>query len=111
MDQMPNTEPKKPRRRWFQFRLRTLLIGVVLLSVPFRYVAHEARIVRARKAWLATHSLHGCSSHPNANSLVRRLLGDDEYNYMQTDGANDSDEAKQHFPEAEVVDLSNGRLP
>ena len=34
MPDTPNTaEPGKPRRRWFQFRLRTLLIGVALLSV------------------------------------------------------------------------------
>jgi hypothetical protein len=30
MDQKPNTaEPGKARRRWFQFKLRTLLIVVV----------------------------------------------------------------------------------
>ena len=52
MDQKPNTaEPKKPRRRWFQFRLRTLLIGMMLLSVPLGDVAHELRIVAERKAW------------------------------------------------------------
>ena len=32
-----NTEPPKRKRRWFQFRLRTLLIGVTLLAAacPF----------------------------------------------------------------------------
>jgi hypothetical protein len=30
----PNTaEPQKPRRRWFQFRLRTLLIGVAIIAM------------------------------------------------------------------------------
>lgn len=34
MDQMPNTaEPGKPRRRWFQFRLRTLLIVVTVAAM------------------------------------------------------------------------------
>ena len=43
-----------PRRR-FQFRLRTLLIGVTLFAVPCAYVAHEAKIVRERKAWYVSH--------------------------------------------------------
>ena len=33
MDQMPNTaEPEKPRIRWFQFRLRTLLLCATLVA-------------------------------------------------------------------------------
>ncbi len=39
----------------FQFSLRTLLIGVALLAVPCVYVAHEAKIVAERKAWLDAH--------------------------------------------------------
>jgi len=47
----PNTaEPTKPRRRWFQFRLRTLLVVVVLLGAACGYVAHEWRIVASRTA-------------------------------------------------------------
>ena len=57
MADTPNTaEPGKPRRRWLQFRLRTLLVGVVLLSLPCAYFARrEARIVAARKNWLDSH--------------------------------------------------------
>jgi hypothetical protein len=47
-----------PRRR-FQFRLRTLLIGVTLAAVACAYVAREAQIVRERKAWLKAHSSNG----------------------------------------------------
>ncbi len=54
MADTPNTaEPGKPRRRWFQFRLRMLLIAVVLIGAACAYVAHEAKFVAARKAWLA----------------------------------------------------------
>lgn len=45
----------KPNRRWFQFRLRTLLVSDVLLSVPCGYLAGEARFVAARKAWMDEH--------------------------------------------------------
>jgi len=41
----PNTaEPGKTRRPWYQFRLRTLLISVVLLAIPcavFARYVHE----------------------------------------------------------------------
>jgi hypothetical protein len=42
MDEQPNRiEPvEKPRRRWFQFRLRTLLIVVAILAVPLTYFVH-----------------------------------------------------------------------
>jgi hypothetical protein len=33
----PQAEPPKPKRRRFQFRLRTLMIGVTLLAVPCAY--------------------------------------------------------------------------
>jgi hypothetical protein len=30
----PKADPPNRKRRWYQFRLRTLLIGVKLLTVP-----------------------------------------------------------------------------
>jgi hypothetical protein len=43
-------DPPKRKRRWFQFSLRTLMIGVTLLAVPLGYVGLQAKIVRDRKA-------------------------------------------------------------
>jgi hypothetical protein len=48
------TDPA-PRRR-FQFRLRTLMIGVALLAVPCAYVGWQVRIVRERQALIAAIS-------------------------------------------------------
>jgi hypothetical protein len=45
-------EPPKRKRRCFQFRLRTLLIGVTLVAVVCGYVAWQAKIVRERRAEL-----------------------------------------------------------
>jgi hypothetical protein len=76
---------------------------VVLLGTACGYVAHECRIVAARKAWMATHDTSfAWYSHPNADSRIRRLLGDDEYDFIATFSAKDEDEAKQLFPEADV---------
>jgi hypothetical protein len=45
-------DPPKRKRRWFQFRLRTLMIGVTLLAIPCGYVGWQAKIVRERRAEL-----------------------------------------------------------
>ena len=88
MNQKPNTaEPEKSRRRWYQFRLRTLLIGMTLLgSVCGTYVSREAKTVAERMAWKNRPPLD--YSHPNDwktiqvrnsavdPSLIRRWLGD-----------------------------------
>jgi hypothetical protein len=41
-----------PPRRRFQFRLRTLMIGVTLLAVPCTYFARSIEIARTRRATL-----------------------------------------------------------
>jgi hypothetical protein len=53
---MPDS-PSKPKRkrRWFQFRLRTLLLLVTVFAVLFGWVAHKAHNAREQKrvvAWL-----------------------------------------------------------
>ncbi len=53
---MPTEPPKadlpKPKRRWFQFSLRTLLVGVTLFAIPLGYVGWQTKIVSERKAIL-----------------------------------------------------------
>jgi hypothetical protein len=88
-------DPPKRKRRWFQFSLRTLLIGVTLLAVVCGYVGWEAKIVRDRKTWLKEHprerdpiyksdsdmvlSLGDKNKSPNA---IRRWLGDTSTPYI-----------------------------
>jgi hypothetical protein len=52
------TEPKR-KRRWFQFSLRSLLIGVMLLAVLCAYVGWQAKIVRERNAMRAQMKRRG----------------------------------------------------
>jgi hypothetical protein len=82
---MPDTpitaEPAKPRGRWFQFRLRTLLIAVVLIGSACGYVAHEARIVRERNALLSEIARLSCPTIDSFDdhaspSWIRRMLSD-----------------------------------
>ena len=44
-------EPPKRKRRWFQFSLRTLMIGVTLFCMVIGgYVGWQAKIIRERNA-------------------------------------------------------------
>ena len=115
MADAPNTaEPGKPRRRWFQFRLRTLLVGVTLLAIPCAYVAHEYRIVAARKSWMAQHPQGGYdvfgvgrSTEPTL-SLVRRLLGDEPQEHLVVTTLGDEASARDLFPEAGIIPEYDG---
>jgi hypothetical protein len=124
MPDKPNTdEPQKPRRRWFQFRLRTLLIVVVLLAIPLGYVGHEAYIARERVAiriwsvyadrvaWIKPkHDTWGSDS----SFLVRRLFGDVEVGSIwipTKPGVSDEQQQRirELFPEAQLASFdTNG---
>ncbi len=105
------TAVKSPRRRWHQFSLRTLLIGVALLSVPFAYVAHEYQIVAARKAWLEApccldspelplpRYFRDASKSPTA---IRLWLGDEPQLTIFAESRERAEVAHALFPEADV---------
>jgi hypothetical protein len=111
MAEKPTTT--EPKRRWWQFRTRTLLIGTVLLGVPGAYVIHEATIVADRNAWIEAHpySCHfvddvgwSAQSHPgNAPSLIRRWLDDRAVSWICVPEAVGPVELL--FPEAAVAGL------
>ncbi len=126
------TEPSTaapPKRRRFQFRLRTLLIGVTLLAGACGYIGWQVKIVQERKAVadLVQHQYNGAvywSSEvkrlsPTASGLrilqdgivlplrevswVRRWLGDDAATYILYRMQMPKDEItrmKAAFPEA-----------
>jgi hypothetical protein len=86
----PKADLPKRKRRWFQFSLRTLLIGVTLLAVACAYLAHQARIVNDRKAMMQTLAHEGgrvlsaaesaehMASQPEPRlNWIRQLLGDE----------------------------------
>ena len=71
-----------PKRRRFQFELRTLLVVVALLSIACGYVGWQANIVRERKAVIAELQRIGggitapAPDPPQFGSWIRRILGD-----------------------------------
>ena len=107
------------KRRWVQFSLRTLLIGVALLAVPLGYVGWRAKIVRHR-SWVLSH--FGNRKWPavipvelweSQESLpwIRRVLGDRAHSRLEVDRTvpeSDFIAIKDAYPEASVVrsDLS-----
>jgi hypothetical protein len=118
VDNLNTAEPGKTRRRWFQFRLRTMLIGIVLLAPACAYFAHEAQIVRERKAWLETNrrwqeyalmwrfNFNISAANPDkCPSLTRRWLGDKPVTLIVVDPDSEVDlqSASELFPEAVVM--------
>lgn len=95
------------KRRWYQFSLRTLLLGVALLAVPLGYVGWEAKIVRERKAWSGNSHFLIVEFDASSNNIswIRRLLGDFECMFAIADESvtdADLDACRTSFPEASV---------
>jgi hypothetical protein len=102
---------KLPR---FQFRLRTLMIGVALLAVACCWAAHQLHIVRERDKMLASDDceiiIYGDGPRPYGSKggipWFRRWLGDREINTIRTFHSTSDDEVERYrvaFPEADVA--------
>ncbi len=63
-----STRAVKPPRRWYQFRLRSLLILMAILSVPLAWLGHELRL-----RWAEERSV----------SIVKASGGSVEFEYFQ----------------------------
>ena len=118
------TEPPK-RRRWFQFRLRTLLIVVLVLSLPLSWLAMRMeRARRQRRAVEAISSLRGQASCDWQNyprygaepTWLRRILGDDFFDpvtwaVLNRDTITDADlEHLKGLPSLEILSLPDTRV-
>ena len=94
MTDKPNvTEPAKPQRRWFQFRMRTLLVGMAVAGCGLGWLGVKVRDARRQQADVAAILKLGGSAEydydndaegnrvPNAMppgpAWLRAVLGDD----------------------------------
>jgi hypothetical protein len=117
----PESDPPKRKRRWFQFSLRTLLIGVTLFCmVVGGYVGSQAKIVKERKTMLAyilnsTDTQRGVWSAPRPLEegyeipWIRDLLGDQAVSAFALPVSADKEHTYQiHalFPEALIMFVS-----
>jgi hypothetical protein len=106
-----------PSRR-FQFRLRTLMIGVTLLAPLFAYVGHQVHDVQKRNRvlnWITTH--HGEIAITRRNPAggpdcrpsipwIRRILGDEPIagvDFSSPLNTEDDARIKETFPEMEEL--------
>jgi hypothetical protein len=94
----------------FQFRLRTLLIAVAVLSIPCAYVAKQAKIVRDREAaWakVRTFGKEGYASYKDSPlPKIRQWLGDSAIALIELPddvSKSDLELIKTEFPEARVL--------
>ncbi len=98
------TEPKR-KRRWFQFSLRSLLVGVTLFCVVVGWILNQANVVWERQSLLKRALVWGADDTDSGVPLVRRLFGDSGVGLVQLD-VSASDEELAHyraaFPEASV---------
>jgi hypothetical protein len=98
-----------PRRR-FQFRLRTLMIGVTLLAVPCGFWARDYRLASERAEFRKTLINSAWSNGDDSViSSFRQWLGDMPYHMVALpleSSREIRDRAKSLFPEAVIVALN-----
>ena len=97
---MNDSDTPKPKRRWYQFRMRTLLVFVLLLSVPLSWFAWKLQKARRqREAVEAIVEAGGyvyydfqidetgaeiTGAQPTAPVWLRKSLGDDFFRAVTT---------------------------
>jgi hypothetical protein len=104
-------DPPKRKRRWLQFSLRSLMIGVTLFCVVIGgYVSWQAKIVRERRAEMnrvVDARLVGIADNDEERAIpwIRRVFGDQRVASIRmlvgTDAA-ELDRLRVLFPEAKV---------
>jgi hypothetical protein len=95
-----------PKRRWFQFSLRSLMIAVALLALLSGYVARQHAFVQMRQRFLDEEGTrHVTSDEASDIPLIRRLLGDQAIRVILLDPETDKAERQRVaalFSEAEI---------
>jgi hypothetical protein len=95
----------------FQFRLRTLLIGVTLLAVPMGYIGWQTTIVKEREEFLSKrpHSDPDFFDHDKPHiPWILRLMGAKPVYWIVVDSASDAERAAALFPEA-FIDIPDSK--
>ena len=130
MEAEPIAATPKRKRRWFQFSLRALLIGVTLLAAVCGYVGWQAKIVYRRQSRMATllkshpawfaekcedcHLDYDRSDDEVKISLIRRWLGDRPYRAFCLSSKTSPEEEEQIrdlFPEATIYIQNRTPVP
>ena len=116
----PATE--NPKRRWWRFKLRTLMIVVAISSIPLVYAGRQAQNVRERKAMIETIRDTGGTVYPFASVELfsdgpalwcRKQFGDPGYGLVNLPAAMSTEAlaVQRLFPESTVVILRSSTNP
>jgi hypothetical protein len=119
----PKADPPKRKRRWFQFSLRSLLIGVTLLAVVCAYVSWQMRIVAVerRDAAVKYPTWETLPTPANYQGMTRERpvapwplcwFGEEGYALMVLPEKTPHDEIerlRKLFPEALVLPVASSR--
>ena len=113
----------RPKRRWLQFSLRTLLVVMTVLCVgPGSYIAYEQQKARRqRTAVEAMEKLGGSIEYDNArprrSAAVRWLLGDDTFrnlrrvDFRTSPSITDADLVHlELFPQLDTLDVTDRQV-
>jgi hypothetical protein len=116
----PKADQPKRERRWFQPRLRTLMIVVTLLAVPCAYVGWQAKIVRERRAM--RDSILDAGGYITdlwfiprlpPPSWLRRILGDETVEILVVPDETDEQtiaEIRRLFPDTKIAKRNKGPI-
>jgi hypothetical protein len=106
-------ENPKPRRRWFRFSLRTMLVLVTVMAILLTMSAYPNRWIRERRAFRVVHS--NCEMLPDDTegynisdkSAPWPLFIYGEFGVAAWNGnllsRDEVDEAVRLFPEADII--------
>ena len=99
MPQNPYEAPS--RRRWFRFSLRTVLVAVVVISIPLAWVAYSLKWIRTRHVALRDATLVSYSPDVRAPSNLA-LFGERGVYLIELPHEKpvDCHELRRLFPEA-----------
>lgn len=100
-----------PRRRWFQFSLATLFVGVTVVAISMAWVAYQLNWIRERRAALTkAEYITQCFGESRQPRPMWRLtfLGEKPIAHIITGNdlpAEEFDRMTSLFPKAHVVRL------
>ena len=99
----------KPRRRWWQFKLRTLLIAVVVLSIPLAWVGYSLNWKQRRYDFLYPNDISSFATGLKTGDnppFPLGLFGESPRSAIYIPPEIDdsvANRAAELFPEAEII--------
>jgi hypothetical protein len=100
-------ENHKPRRRWYRFSLRTMLVLITLVCI---YLGWALNWKRQREAFLGHQSIGSFPLGYNLAPIWIRIVGARGYGYLDLIDPTDQqvEEAERLFPESAILYTQGG---